>query len=232
MKHLLYIFLWFPLLVFSQSEVEQAELLFRQGKYDQARSLFLIQHHKNPNNLKVIEYLGDIEGHYKKWEKAKEYYTTLKKAQPTNANYQYKYGGSLGMMMKEMNKFKALYLMDELKTAFQNAIKYNPKHIEARWALLEINIQLPPMVGGSELKAQEYANQLFGLSPVDGYLAKGHIAEYYSRYKDAEFFFKKAIEVSGGSKNSYIRLLNLYKIKMKLPEKAAQVQEELNKKHP
>lgn len=217
--------------VFAQSEFEQAELLLKQGKYEQARVLFLNQYKKTPSNSKIIEYLGDIEGSLKNWDKSKEYYQKLRDAYPTNANYQFKYGGVLGMKMKEMNKFMALANMDELKSSFEKAIKYDPNHIEARWALIEIYIQLPSMVGGSEAKAQAYANQLLKISEVDGYLSRGHIAEYFERYTEAEFNFKKAIEVSGGSKNSYKRLINLYKNKMKEPEKANQIQSQFNKKY-
>ena len=53
----------------------------------------------------------------------------------------------------------------------------NPKHIEARWALVMIYIQLPGIVGGSETKAIRYSNELLKLSPVDGYLSRGQIDE-------------------------------------------------------
>lgn len=222
--------LFLPLLLWCQTEFEQAEQLFRAGKYEQAKEIFLKIHQKNPKDYKTIEYLGDIEGHYKNWDEAKSYYVVLRNTFPTNGNYHFKYGGVLGMKIKEMNKFKALAYIDELKISFEKAVKYDPKHIEARWALIELYIQLPGVIGGSERKAQQYSNELLTLSVVDGYLSKGHIAEYFNRYTEAEAFFKKAFEISNGSKNSYKRLINLYK-KMDMPQKAAKLQEEFNKKY-
>jgi hypothetical protein len=35
------------------------------------------------------------------------------------------------------------------------------------------------LFGGSEKKAQRYADELIKLSPVDGYLSKAHIDEYF-----------------------------------------------------
>jgi hypothetical protein len=95
--------------------------------------------------------------------------------------------------------------------------------------LIELYIQLPGIVGGSESKAIKYSNELLRLSPVDGYLSRGHIEEYFKRYKVAEQQYKKAILI-GGSKISYQKLANLYKNKMREPEKAKLVLETYNKK--
>jgi hypothetical protein len=47
------------------------------------------------------------------------------------------------MKAKDSNKFKALGMIDEVKSSFEKAISLNPKHIESRWALIELYIQLP-----------------------------------------------------------------------------------------
>jgi hypothetical protein len=47
---------------------------------------------------------------------------------------------------------------------FEKAISLNPKHIESCWALIELYIQLPGIVGGSESKAIKYSNELLRLS--------------------------------------------------------------------
>jgi hypothetical protein len=68
----------------------------------------------SPSNLKTIEYLGDIAGH-KSWDKAIGYYKTS----PSEADYHFKYGGVLGMKAKDSNKFKALGMIDEVKSSFE-----------------------------------------------------------------------------------------------------------------
>jgi tetratricopeptide (TPR) repeat protein len=229
MKQLLVIFLLFPLMIWSQSTFDTAEKLFKEEKFDQARPIFENFLKSNPSNLKTIEYLGDIAGRNKSWDTAIGYYKKLKQLKPSEANYHYKYGGALGMKAKESNKFKALGMIDEVKGSFEKAIILNPKHIEARWALIELYIQLPGIVGGSQSKAIKYSNELMRLSPVDGYLSKGHIDEYFKRYTVAEQQFKKAIAISG-SKMSYQKLANLYKNKMNEPEKAKSVLEQYKNK--
>jgi tetratricopeptide (TPR) repeat protein len=118
------------------------------------------------------------------------------------------------MKAKESSKFQALGMIGEIKESFEKAITLNPKHIEARWALVMIYIQLPGIVGGSETKAIKYSNELLKLSPVDGYLSKGQIEEYFKRYSLAEQQYKKAI-AAGSTKVGGQMLANLYKNKMK-----------------
>ena len=124
----------------------------------------------------------------------------------------------------------AIRLIGDIRGSFEKALSLNPNHIGARWALIEYYLQLPAFVGGSERKAQRYANELFKISPVDGYLSKAHIDEYFKRYKSAEKNYIKAIEI-GGSKNSYQRLAALYREKLNQPEKALQVLQEYKEKY-
>jgi tetratricopeptide (TPR) repeat protein len=228
MKRLLSLFLLFPILLCSQS-FEKGEKLFRDGKFNQAQPLLENFLKINPNHLKTIEYLGDIAGYDKLWDKSISYYKRLKTLKPKEANYYYKYGGALGMKSLEVSKFKALGMIGEVRSSFEKAIVLNPKHIEARWALIELNLQLPGIVGGSESKAIKYSTELRELSPVDGYLSRGHIEEYFNRYSDAEEQYKRAILI-GGSKVCYQKLADLYKNKMKQPDKANKVLEDYKNK--
>jgi tetratricopeptide (TPR) repeat protein len=222
MKNTLILFLLFPLLVFSQSDFEKGESFFREEKYEQAQSFFQSFFSSNPSNLKTIEYLGDIAAHYKSWDKAIGYYKKLKQLKPSEANYYYKYGGALGLKAREVNKFKALGMISEIKESFEKAIILNPKHIEARWALVMLYLKLPAIIGGSESKAVQYSNELLKLSPVDGYLSKGQIDEHFGKYLLAEEQYKKAIAAGSVKKGSQM-LVNLYKNKMNQPEKASKI---------
>lgn len=200
--------------MWSQSDFNKAEKLFKAEKYEQAQPIFESFLKENPSHLKTMEYLGDIAGRNKSWDKALGYYKKLKQLNPSEANFYYKYGLALGMKTKESSKFKALGMIGEVKESFEKAIALNPKHIEARWALVYIYIQLPGIVGGSESKAIKYSNELLKLSVVDGYLSRGQIEEHFARYTSAETQYKKAI-AAGSTKTGSQMLANLYKNKMK-----------------
>ena len=213
----------------AETDFEKAEKLYKQEKYDQAKTLFESHLKSNPNHYKTVEYLGDIAGHQKKWDEAIKQYKVLKTQFPKTANYWYKYGGALGMKAKSVNKFKALGMIDDVENAFLTAAKLDVKHIDSRWALVMLYIELPGIVGGSETKAVKYSNELMELSKVDGYLSKGYIDEYFNRYKKAEANYIKAHEI-GNSKTTFQKLYNLYLNKIKDKAKATKLKEQFEKK--
>lgn len=219
------VILLFSLQLMSNSDFEKAEKLFQQNKFVEAQLLFEKYLKENPTHTKTLEYLGDIAGANKNWDKAIMYYQKIKIQYPLNANYHYKYGGVLGMKAKEINKFKALSLLDDVEESFLTAAKLDPKHIDTRWALVILYIELPGIVGGSETKALKYADELMKLSKVDGYMAKGYIDEYFNRYSKAEINYKKAHEI-GNSKTTFQKLYDLYLKKMKQPQKAAELKKQ------
>ena len=221
--------LLFPVVALSQSTVDKAEKLIDSKQFVKAQTIleeYVVSH---PKDMDAIEMLGDAYGHQKKWEPAIDNYKKLVAAEPKNANFHYKYGGAMGMLALEVNKFKALGMLDDIKEAFQTSATLDPKHIEVRWALVELYIQLPGIVGGSVSKSLTYANELEALSKVDGYLAKGYIYEYDDEPEKAEIYYKQAIEV-GGSMTCYEKLTKLYESQKK-PDKAIANIEEAQIKH-
>lgn len=219
MKKIIIVFIILPIVMLGQNSFQKGEKLYADEKYENARTFFELYLKENPNHTKTIEYLGDIAGNLKEWDNSIVYYSKLKKQFPKNALYWYKYGGSVGMKAKNSNKFKALSLIDDIETSFLTAASLDPKQTETRWALVMLYLELPGIIGGSETKAKKYSEELLKISPVDGYLSRGHIAEYFKRYTIAEKNYLKAIEI-GQSKVTYQRLASLYKNKMNSPEKA------------
>ncbi len=201
--------LLFPLVNFSQTNFQQAEEFFKKEKFSQAKPIFKRHLKQNPKDKKTLEYLGDIAAHDQNWDDAIKYYKALVEEEDGNANFHYKYGGALGMKAVSVNKFRAATYLGDIKRELELAAKLDPNHIDTRWALIEYYLQLPGMLGGSESKATNYAKELQTISPVDGYLAMGHIAEYSERYKEAVEYYKKAVKV-GGSPLTYNKLASLY----------------------
>jgi tetratricopeptide (TPR) repeat protein len=148
--------------------------------------------------------------------------------QPNNADFHYKYGGALGMKAKIVNKFKALAMIDEIKSSFEKAVSLDQKHAASRWGLVMFYLELPGIVGGSESKAVAYSNELMRLSPLEGYLSKGYIEEFFGRNKKAELNYSKALELTN-SKLAFQKLYNLYTYKMKNLEKAKKLKEQFEK---
>lgn len=208
MKKMLLLLL-FPMIVISQSTIQKIERLIEQQKLSEAEILAVDYNNYNPLDLSIIELLGDVYGHQKKWDEAIIQYKKLVDTEKLNANYQFKYGGVLGMKALTVNKFKALPIINQAKNAFLIAANLDSTHIEVRWALVKLYMQLPGIVGGSKRKSVIYAQELESLSKVDGLLAKAYINEYDKKPLVAEFYYQKAVEV-GGSPHCYDKLISFY----------------------
>ncbi|MCH2490591.1 MAG: tetratricopeptide repeat protein [Flavobacteriales bacterium] len=226
---ILLLVLLFPLCTIAQSDFEKAEDYFKKEQFSKAKPLFERYLDNHPNDKKTLEYLGDIAGYAEDWDTAIDYYETLVDSEENNANYHFKYGGSLGMKALSISRIRAATYIGDIKEHFEKAAKLDPHHIEVRWALVEFYIQLPGIIGGSERKATKYANELLRISPVDGYLANGYIAEYSNRPEDAERFYKKAIEI-GDSPHTYEKLAEHYE-KNNKPKEAIETATRSLKKH-
>jgi tetratricopeptide (TPR) repeat protein len=218
----------FPAMIFSQSSFHEVDGLFQKKQFEKAETLIIEYLEKHPNNLEAIELLGDAYGHQKKWDDAIKSFKKLVETNQGNANYHYKYGGALGMKALE-NKFKAIGFIGDVKSAFLKAAELDKNHIEARWALVELYMQLPGIIGGSKSKSLQFAQELEDLSKVDGYLAKGYVYEYDNEPELAETYYKMAIN-EGGSLTCFDKLTKLYESKNE-PQKAIKNIEEAQDKH-
>ncbi len=213
----------------AQTGFKEAELMYENMQIKEAKDLFLKHYNANPKDLKAIEYLGDIASHEKNWDEAIEYYGMLVEGDKSNANYHYKFGGALGMKSLSVSKFKALSIIDDVEREFLKAAELDKNHIDARWALVELYVKLPPILGGTLKNALKYAQELEELSQVDGYLSKGFVYDHDGDYNKAEIFYIKAIQ-TGGSETCYQKLTDFY-LKNKQKEKAIAILEEAYKVH-
>jgi len=228
MKKILILIL-LPTLVFSQTKLEEVRILIKNKQFLKAEQMVSIYLKTNANNIQAIELLGDAYGHQKKWDEAIVSYKKLVDKNPNSANYHYKHGGAMGMKALSVNKFQALGIIGDVKKAFLKAAELDPNHIDARWALVELYMQLPGIIGGSKSTSLKYAKELENLSVVDGYLAKGYIYEYDDEPELAETYYKKAIK-QGGSLTCFEKLTDLYENNDE-PKKAIANIEQAQQKH-
>jgi tetratricopeptide (TPR) repeat protein len=197
----------------SQDAFAKAEQLFQNKDFKKAEVAFKELYRADANNLQVVERLGDIAWQIKDYKGAMDYYKPLVEKKPNNANYNFKYGGAIGLYAKNASRFTALGLIDDIKMYFKKAARLDSKHIEVRHALSQFYCELPGVLGGSIKTGTDYANELLAISPVDGYLALGFIAEYEKKYANAESAYKNAVK-TGGSLRMYSKLAILYEQKM------------------
>lgn len=201
----------------AQDLLIEAQRAYDQSKYKTAELILQKGLEQDRSNLAYKDLLGQTYAQLEQWEQSAEYNKDLVKAYPKNAEYHFRYGGALGLYAKSVNRFKALTLLDDVKFHLKQAARLDANHIEARWALIQLYMELPGIIGGSKSTAYTYANQLEAISPIDAALAKGFIEMSDDNFNRAEEFYKKAVKI-GGSKTAYQKLIQLYQEYEKLRE--------------
>lgn len=214
----LFVFLFLSSVSLSaQTAFEKGNELFQQKKYVQADQQYQKALEEEPGDLKIIEKLGDVAAYEEHWDEAAAHYKELVDREPNNANYNFKYGGTLGLKATHISRVKALFYVSDIKKYLKKAAELDPNHVETRWALVELYLQLPGLLGGSVSTAEDYADQLVEISPLNGYFSKGRIAEYEEDDAEMRKYYKKALEY-GDNQACIDELANLEKSNPSFPK--------------
>jgi tetratricopeptide (TPR) repeat protein len=192
MKKLLLILLC-PFFLISQNYTQEFDSLVEVKNYDLAVKILEHYLYKTPEDVVLIELMGDAYGFQSQWSKAVVAYKSLLDLDPNSVTYHYKYAGVLGKLAKEERKLSGIGQISKVKTSFLTAAKLDPTHINVRWALVELYTQLPSFLGGSYKKALIYADQLKQLSKPNGYFAKAYVFENSSREDLAKINYKNGL---------------------------------------
>lgn len=174
----------------AQSSLEKGENYLKENKIRQAKEVF----RQHENNLKAIEYLGDIASFEKKWDEAIAYYEELIELEPNSSGYNFKLGGAMGMKAMEISKFKAALMLGDIKTYLNKAAELDKNHAEVRRALVELYMQLPSFIGGDKDLAQRYVNELQAINKIDAYLAQAYIHKTEEDGDSTKKAIKNALE--------------------------------------
>lgn len=183
---------FFSITMSSQNDISKAQTLLNSGDHQAAEKLLLA----HDSELKAIELLGDIYSFRQHWDAAISHYEKLVKAKPNDANYNFKFGGAMGMKAYYGSKFQAAMLIGDVKKHLLKAAELDPQHAESRRALVELYMQIPGFVGGSQTIAKSYASELHRINELDGLLADAYIYKFLDYQKLAETKYEAAIKLS------------------------------------
>ena len=173
----------------------QENIITKADKYitakEYSKAITLIESHKGNSSSELKDKLAESYAYLGEWDKAIPIYEGLKDKHPKNAEYWFRYGGVLAMKAQTSNRLTALTLVGKIKSSFIQAAELDKKHIDARWALVDVYLTLPGILGGSVSRAEQYANELKEISLIDGYISKGYVYEYDDEPSKAkENYFK------------------------------------------
>jgi len=92
---------------------------------------------------------------------------------PKSAAVQYSLGNAYGAKVQQVGMMGGMAYAPKIRGAYESAVALDPKYVEARFALVQVYVLTPPMMGGSEEKALEQAKAIKAIYPVLGHRAYG-----------------------------------------------------------
>jgi tetratricopeptide (TPR) repeat protein len=112
-------------------------------------------------------------------------------AKPNESTYHYWLGTAYGNMAATASMFKAPGLAKKAKASLERSVALDGNNIQARRGLLEYYLIAPGIMGGSEEKAQQQADEIKRRDAIEGHRAQGLI---YQRQKKSELAKKEYVD--------------------------------------
>lgn len=129
---------------------------------------------------------------------------------PNDAELHYLLGGAIGRQAQQANVVRMAGLAKKAKAELDRAVQLNPKHFNARLALITYYLQAPGFLGGGQDKALAEAAEV---KKLDAFMGHRAYARVYRAQKKPELARKELVEAVREQPNSpqaHYFLGNLY----------------------
>jgi tetratricopeptide (TPR) repeat protein len=127
-------------------------------------------------------------------------------------------GRALGEKASRASFLTAYSLAKRTRAEFEEAVKLNPRNVEALATLGEFYYSAPGVIGGGIDKSETVAAQLEKLDPARAHELRGNIAEHRKDYGTAERELKQAIAGSAHPAFQWMTLADFYRRRERFAE--------------
>jgi tetratricopeptide (TPR) repeat protein len=160
------------------SKSEEGIQLFEARKFDEARSSLEAAVREDPQDARAASYLGRVYLAAGNSDRAVEWMGRSVALESANAEYHLWLGRAYGNQAMQASVLKQPSLARKVKKEFEEASRLDPDNLEARFGLIEFYLRAPGILGGNPKKADEQAKEIRRRDPLQGYRARGRIAEH------------------------------------------------------
>ncbi|MGH9487566.1 MAG: tetratricopeptide repeat protein [Terriglobales bacterium] len=167
----------FPIPPPPQSPLQHAHDLVEWGRLKQARALLqpLAGDPGNDKNAALLAYLGHLQVLFGNLKAARELTGKAVRLDPACASCHLYRFEALARNAERLNQFRALLALHGIKDQLEKAARLDPSLGDIQWGWIQLDLTLPPALGGGSQDALQHADLLARLDPVDGNLARAEI---------------------------------------------------------
>lgn len=121
-----------------------------------------------------------------RWSDATREFERAIDADGGRAAYHHWLGRAYGALAQRANVVRQASLARKTKAAFERAVQLDPEYLDARAGLVQYYLIAPGIMGGSEARARQQADEIRRRSPYLGAMAHGQIATRRKDWAGAE----------------------------------------------
>jgi len=169
------------------------EVLIKEGHWKQARSVVGPRYQARPDDPQLNYLMSEIEEAFGDLADARTHAGKAVELQDANSSYHLQLGEVDGETAETVGLFSKLGWAKKFKAEVDRAVTLDPKNLDARFALLEFDLQAPGMIGGGKDKARAMADEIARIDPAQGYLAEARLARDRKDPAAEESWYLKAL---------------------------------------
>lgn len=184
--------------------------LFEARRYADARAVLETAARADGADARAAYYLGRIALVDGDAGKAEQWLERAVKLDGRNADYHHWLGRAYSREALRAGKFRQLKLAGRIRDEFRAAVALAPDDVDARFDLMQYYLVVPGIMGGSEDRAREQADEIRRRNAFRGHLASGAIAERKKDEAGAEREYTAAVTAFPDSLQGSYALASFY----------------------
>ena len=166
------------------------------GHFKRARALIEPRVNANPSDAEAAAALARVRAVYGDIDTAQRLAETAVKLRPDVAEYHWQLAQVVGNQAENANVLRQIGLARRFRLETETTIKLDPKHIEARSAMITFFIRAPGIMGGDRKKADAMAEEIARIDAAAGHLARAQVLSDTKSTGDFETLYRKAADTA------------------------------------
>lgn len=184
-------------------EYSTARQLYEARRYGEARTIFARLLTDQPESVEINFYLGRLALWFDDGPAALAHLQNALRRAPDDARIHNALGDAYGLTAQNVGLLAKLGWARKCLGAYETAVRLSPNLPRYRWSLLGYYCVAPRIAGGGCEKAQEQAEAISRLDPVEGRWA---FATYYLSQRKASLAFAQFDEMLNEKGDDFLSL--------------------------
>jgi tetratricopeptide (TPR) repeat protein len=172
------------------------DALIKDGHWKRARAVVEPQYRLHPDDAELNFLLSEIDSAFGNLDRARALAEKAVALKSSDARYHRQLADVDGETAEAASLFAKAGWAKKFKAEAEQAAQLDLKNLDARFDLLEYDLQAPRLMGGGKDKAAQMAGEIAKIDPAQGDLAQARIAQDAKDAAAEESWYLKALAVS------------------------------------